>query len=71
MMECSNIVGIACDTNFNHSQPFNASTTKIIEDKTAEAASDAALKNGEMEGCWTMSDANYEIEVKNKTCHKR
>ena len=46
MIACSKIVGIACDVNFNHAQPFNELMTKRIEDKTAVAAADASAKNG-------------------------
>ena len=56
-----NTVGVTCDIKFDHSQPFNESATKIIEDKTAIVSSDAAVKNREMGGCWIASDANDEI----------
>ena len=51
MIVHSKIVGVTCVTNFNHIQPFNELMTKRIEEKTSVAASDAAVKNGEMGGC--------------------
>ena len=44
MIVCIKIVGVACDTHFNHAHPFNECMEKIIEDKKALAASDAAVK---------------------------
>ena len=70
MMPHVKIVGVACGTNFNHSQPFNECVKKRIEDKIALAASDAGVKNGEIVGCWIASDANYETNVTNNMCHK-
>ena len=38
------IVGVTCDINFNHIQPFNEILAKRIEEKKAVAASDKAVK---------------------------
>ena len=51
MIVHSKIVGVTIDVDFNHGQPFNELTTERIEEKIAVAASDAAVKNGEMGGC--------------------
>ena len=49
MIMHSNIVGVTCDINFNYSQPFNESITKIIQDKTAVVALDTVVKMNKWE----------------------
>ena len=44
---------------------------KRIEDKTVVATADVVVKNGEMGGCWTMYDTNFEVDVMNKMHHGR